>query len=214
MASPHSYISYRYTPPSNDACLSLIGQRPSPFAIHSTPAYPMWPSKLQLGAGGRSHTSLQPCMCGRYRAQCGQHNLPGRNGSQITPAAAAHTSQYEATSHMPSPLLHPPKGQHSVFPPLLRLVTLHQPRTPQSPYKTARSLLQCNSQRTPLEDVGPSRNRLMGCTLVSRGCSESLKGVDHSMIHRMGPTLVYRGCGESLEGVDPSRIHGMGCTLV
>ena len=43
----------------------------------------------------------------------------------------------------------------------------------------------------------------LASTLVYKGCGESLKGVDPSMIHRMRCTLVYKGCSESLEGVAP-----------
>ena len=51
-------------------------------------------------------------------------------------------------------------------------------------------------------------------TLVSKGCHESLRGVDTPKIHRMRPTLVYKRCGESLRGVDTPKIHRMRPTLV
>ena len=51
-------------------------------------------------------------------------------------------------------------------------------------------------------------------TAFYKGCSESLRGVDTSMIHHMRCTPFYMGCSESLEGVDPSMLQHMGCTLI
>ena len=50
----------------------------------------------------------------------------------------------------------------------------------------------------------------MRFTLVYKGCTESLKGVDPAMRF----TLVYKGRGESSQGVDPSRIHRLKLTRV
>ena len=40
-----------------------------------------------------------------------------------------------------------------------------------------------------------------------KGCGESFKQIDASMIHRKRCTTLYKGYGESLKGVDPSMIH-------
>ena len=45
------------------------------------------------GAGGRSNTSVEPCVRGRYRALLGRHDLPRRDGRHITSAPAAGTGQ-------------------------------------------------------------------------------------------------------------------------
>ena len=49
----------------------------------------------------------------------------------------------------------------------------------------------------------------MRFTLVYRGSSETLKGVDPSRVYAS-----LESCGEALKGVDPSRIHCMRFTLV
>ena len=98
-------------------------------------------------ASGRSRTSFETCMRGRYRALSRRHELPRCDGHHITPATAAHKGQYEATSHMPSLLLHPLDRQHSTFHPPVHLVTLHHPRTQPSPIKPP----------SPLCDAKPTR---------------------------------------------------------
>ena len=49
-----------------------------------------------------------------------------------------------------------------------------------------------------------------GSTPISKGCGQSLKGVDLSIKHRRGSTPSYKECGESSKGVDPSMDHRRG----
>ena len=120
----------------------------------------------QPGAGGRSHTSFEPCMRGRYRSLSRRHDLARRDGRSIRPAAVARARQYEATSHTPSPLLYAPYGQHSVFHPPLHLVTLHHLCTPPSPDKSARSPLGCHSHRRRKSPSSVAHHSRKGSTAV------------------------------------------------
>ena len=115
------------------------------------------------GAGGRSHTSFEPCVRGRYRALSSRHDLPRRDGRHISSAVAARTGQYEATSQMLSPPLHPPDGQPSALHLPLRSVTQHYPRTQPFPYKTP---LLCWSHRTQESPSNAAHYSSKGSTVV------------------------------------------------
>ena len=49
---------------------------------------------------------------------------------------------------------------------------------------------------------------------MNKGCGESLRGVDPSMIHRVRCKPIFKDCGEFLKRVDPSMIHCTGYTPI
>ena len=132
-----------------------------------TPHYCMW----RPGAPGRSHTSFEPCVRGRYYGPSSRHDLPRCDGRHIRSTAAAGTGQQEATCHMLSPPLHPPDGHHRAFHPPLRFLTQHHPRTQPFPYK---SPMLCQSHRTQDSPSSATHHGSRSTPVVSCGlCTPS-----------------------------------------